>query len=641
LLDLNEITIRFGSRTLFENLNWHVAPGEKVGMVGDNGAGKSTLLKIIDGQTAPEQGRISMPSGFRTGYLPQGGIEATGRTLHEEALAAFGNVNILRDELEDLRFRLENSCDAEPELLNRYADIEQQLQAFDADRVEPRINAILSGLGFQKTDFERPLAEFSGGWQMRAALARLLLSSPDIMLLDEPTNYLDIEARMWLIEFLRDCRRMVIMVCHDRYFLDQTVQRISELENGRLEDYRCDYSGFVDEKKRRIKIMEATRSRQERELARQKRFIERFRSKARKASQVQSRIKKLADFELLEVPSSTGAIHVVIPTPERSGLVALSLKNAAAGYGGKPVIEEIDFEVRRGDRAALVGPNGAGKTTLMAVLAGRKELDEGKFKTGHNVTTGYFEQESARSLDDTLDVFETAHASAPAEFRPQLRSLLGAFGFSDDNVYKKVEVLSGGERSRLAILTLILTRPNVLLLDEPTNHLDIKTKDVLLAALKSFDGTVVFVSHDRYFMNALATRVVEIGEGKIKDYPGDYEHYLWRKRDSLNTSPQDSSRKVERKENASGAKEKWLKRKEISAEKRKLRKKINRLHESIEKMEKEISDTEAEMEKLYEAGNHHKASELAKKHEGLNSLLKEKLAEWENMETKLMELEEG
>lgn len=635
MLDLSGITVRFGARTLFENLSWHVGPGEKVGLVGDNGVGKSTLLKIIDGQMAAQEGHVAMPSGFRTGYLPQGGIEPSARTLHEEASEAFGDINALQKEIEELRFEIDHSCDADPKLLNRYADIEQQLRALDIDKMEPRIHVVLTGLGFKPGEFDRPVGEFSGGWQMRATLARLLLVSPDIMLLDEPTNYLDIESRVWLIEFLRECRCTVIMVCHDRYFLDSAVGRVTDLESGTLSDYFTNYTDYVAEKRRRIELLHATRSRQQRELERQQKFIDRFRYKARKASQVQSRIKKLEKYELVEVPRPAGSIHVVMPTPERSGLVALTLEEAEAGYGGPAVLAEVDLSVRRGDRLALVGPNGAGKSTLMSVLAGKKPLDKGTRREGHNVTLGYFEQESARLLDDAATILETAQSHAPAEFRPQIRSLLGAFGFSGDDVHKVIKVLSGGERSRLALLVLLLSRPNVLLLDEPTNHLDMKSKDVLLAALRRFGGTVVFVSHDRYFMNELSTRVVEIEGGKTTDYPGNYEYYLWRKQAA--TEPERGREDTEEgtQKEASERKLEWQRRKGLAAQARKLEKKAVLLQETISRLESRMESMEARMQELYSDGNHARAAELAAEHRAIKRELDERYLEWEEIESEL------
>ncbi len=637
LLDLSGVSMRFGARTLFEGVDWHVAPGEKVGLLGDNGVGKTTLLRIIDRQLAPEGGRISMPAGFRTGYLPQAGIEPSARTLHEEALQAFGDINALKARLEELQFEIDHSCDPDPALLNRYADTGQQLRAFDVDRMEPRIHEVLTGLGFGREEFGRPLAEFSGGWQMRAALARLLLSSPDIMLLDEPTNYLDIEARVWLAEFLRECPRCVIMVCHDRHFLDRTVQRVADLENRTLTDYFTNYSGYVREKLKRMELLHATRARQEKELARQKRFIERFRYKARKASQVQSRIKQLARFKLVEVPHPAGSIHVVIPAPERSGLAVLALEGASAGYGARPVFSGVNLDVRRGDRLALVGPNGAGKSTLMAVLAGRKALDGGTRREGHNVVLGYFEQESAQLLDGSLTVLQTAEVQAPAEFRPQLRGLLGAFGFSGDDVYKKVEVLSGGERSRLALLALLLSRPNVLLLDEPTNHLDMKTKDVLLAALRRFGGTVVFVSHDRYFMNQLSTRVVEIGAAHITDYPGDYEHFLWRKSKQQETLADKLPEEKEHKTPSAG-KLAWQKKKKLAARRRKAQKKAKALQEKTAELEARLAEIEKSMEQLYSSGRHVEAAQVAQSQAALKKELEESYSEWEQVENEIANL---
>ena len=637
MLDLSGVTMRFGARTLFEKLNWHIAPAEKVGLVGDNGTGKTTLLKIIDRQISPEEGSISMPAGYKTGYLPQGGIEPASRSLRDEAIDAFSQINSLKAEMGEIGFQIDCSGDPDLALLNRYVDIEQQLRALGADRVETKIHFVLTGLGFQREKFSKPVAEFSSGWQMRAALAKLLLSSPDIVLLDEPTNYLDLEARMWLIDFLNECKQTVVMVCHDRFFLDQTVKRIADLGNGKLTDYYANYSGYIKAKSERIKILESTRARQEKEFARQQRFIERFRYKASKASQVQSRIKQLERFELVEVPQPTGSIRVVIPTPERSGLAVLSLQNAVAGYGGAPVLDAIDLEVRRGDRLALVGPNGVGKSTLMAVLAGRKTLESGERKTGHNVVPGYFEEELLRQMTGSLTVLETAEEQAPNEFRPALRGLLGVFGFSGDSVHKKVEVLSGGEKSRLAILCLLLSRPNVLLLDEPTNHLDMKTKDILLAALKKFGGAVVFVSHDRYFMDELATRVVEIGSGRITDYPGNYEHYLWRK-----TSPEQSP--VPQKEAAQKKwKEKkgglaWEKRKDLASRIRRAEKKVKAAQEKIAHLEAEVARLEIAMQEFYSIGENAKAAEVAKEHAALKDRLKKSYYEWEEAEDELAAL---
>ncbi len=540
MLQLVHLGKHFQGRYLFQDLNWQLRDGDRVGLCGSNGSGKTTLLRVLAGEVEPDEGNLALPRGTTIGYLPQDGLQAAGRTLFDEARQAFGPLLALQAEQTEIERRLDDGTADDGEataLAARYDEILQAFRdrgGFDMDR---RVTQVLLGLGFTRAEFEKDCRHFSGGWQMRIALARLLLSQPDILLLDEPTNHLDLEAREWLRDFLVAYPYSVVLVSHDRAFLDAVVTRIAEISPLGLLDFVGGYTRFLEQRDEYVAAIENRNRRLEEEIARLQTNVERFGAKATKAAQAQAWAKQIEKLqaELRPLPPPRSTIHFRFPPAERSGRIVLSLERVTKRYGDLTVLEDVDLNLERGARVALVGVNGAGKSTLMRILAGREQC-EGAVRIGHNVQARFFAQDQAQELDYSRTVLEEAQSASPVADIPRVRGLLGAFLFSGDDVHKPVRVLSGGERNRLALLKLLLQPANLLLLDEPTNHLDIDSKDVLLEALQNFEGTIVFVSHDRYFLEQLATQVVEVGGGHAALYPGTFAELQWKKsRDAAGT----------------------------------------------------------------------------------------------------------
>jgi ATP-binding cassette subfamily F protein 3 len=531
MLQLVNLSKDFAGRVLFANISWHLRKGERVALIGENGAGKSTLMKIIAGLEESSSGDIQLAKGARAAYLPQDGIVTSGRKLFHEARSALSELLSLEQELHQLGVQLEQLPHAGAEhdsLLDRYGELQEQFRHQGGYTMEAEIGGVLRGLGFTQEDWHRDCGEFSGGWQMRIALARLLLQKPDVLLLDEPTNHLDIEARNWLEQYLCSYPGSVILVSHDRFFMDQVCSRIAEVWNHTIADYHCSYSSYLVQREERVAALREAKRLQDDEVQKTEDFIKRFRYQANKASLVQSRINQLEKIERIQLPPERKKIRFQFPQAPKSGRVVLELRQLTRAYGTKVVLDQIDLTVEKGERVALVGHNGAGKSTLMAVLAGG-EYQGGQLVVGHNVVADYFAQDQANVLDSQKTAYDELYHDCPYEIVPKLRDILGAFLFSGDDIHKKVAVLSGGERNRLALAKMLLRPSNLLLMDEPTNHLDLFSKEVLLDAIKGFDGTVVFVSHDRYFVNSLATRIVEVGDGAVTNYYGDYEYYLSKK----------------------------------------------------------------------------------------------------------------
>jgi ATP-binding cassette subfamily F protein 3 len=524
---------RYGERILFEDVAWHVRKKDRIGLSGPNGAGKTTLLRMLAGIEEPDAGAIRMASDTTIGYLPQDGIVHHGRSVYQEVVLAFEELLALKDEqhrIEDaLAHATEEQGGHEP-LLERYAEVTERFRQLGGYEIDARVADVLKGLGFSPSDQERRTEEFSGGWQMRIALAKLLLARPNLLLMDEPTNHLDLPARNWLEEYLADYPGSVVLVSHDRYFLDATVKRITEVGLKTLTDYHGNYTHYLAEHTARMERLRESWRRQQDEIEKAEVFINRFRYQATKAKQVQSRIKMLDKVERIELPPERKKIRFKFPEAPRPGRVVLELRGARKAYGENVVLRQLDLMVERGDRVALVGPNGAGKSTLMRILAGDLAPDQGVRIPGHKVVLDYFAQDQAAILDPGRTVHEEMSSASSLTMAPMIRTILGGFLFEGDDVFKKVAVLSGGERNRLALAKMLLTASNVLLLDEPTNHLDLDSKEILLEALEAYGGTLVFVSHDRYFVDKLATKVIEVGGGDAPLYPGGYEDFLyWKK----------------------------------------------------------------------------------------------------------------
>jgi ATP-binding cassette subfamily F protein 3 len=647
MLQLVNLSKDYSGRVLFANISWHLRKGERVALIGENGAGKSTLMKIIAGLEESSNGDIQLAKGARAAYLPQDGIVTSGRMLFHEARSALSDLLAMEEELHRLGAELEQLPHDSAEhdsLLHKYGDLQEQFRYRGGYTMEAEIGTVLKGLGFSQEDWHRDCGQFSGGWQMRIALARLLLQKPDVLLLDEPTNHLDIEARNWLEQYLCSYPGSVMLVSHDRFFMDQVCSRIAEVWNHTITDYHCSYSTYLVQREERVAALREAKRLQDEEVQKTEDFIKRFRYQANKASLVQSRIKQLEKVERIELPPERKKIRFQFPDAPKSGRIVLELQGLTRSYGSHVVLNKVDLTVEKGERIALVGHNGAGKSTLMAVLAGG-EYQEGSLKPGHNVVTDYFAQDQANVLDGEKTAYDELYSDCPFAMVPRLRDILGAFLFSGDDIHKKVGVLSGGERNRLALAKMLLRPSNLLLMDEPTNHLDLFSKEVLLDALKGFDGTVVFVSHDRYFVNALATRIVEVGEGKLTNYYGDYEYYLEKKESEFTQASAISVRQTKATDEPAVSfssealppqnKEYRLKDREEQKRRKREEQTREKQQQAIEKeiaaVEQKIAELEAEMNGPGFFDDPERGLQAGEQHTALNTRLEELYAQWESL----------
>jgi ATP-binding cassette, subfamily F, member 3 len=643
---------RFGHKLLFEKVDWLITNHDHIGLVGGNGTGKSTLMKVLAGMDTFDYGTLTIAKGTSAGYLPQDGLTLSGRTVFAECMSVFDDVRAMEQELESLTHSMAELDHTSPQyaaVADRYQRVEHEFQARDGYSIEADVGRVLMGLGFGKDDWQRLTDEFSGGWQMRLALAKLLLQKPNLLLLDEPTNHLDLEARNWLEEYLQNYPYTFLLISHDRYFLDVTVDKIAEIWNKRFWFYTGNYDKFLAQKTQRNEQLQAAYKNQRDRIDQLEVFINRFRYQATKAKQVQSRIKELEKIERIEVPPEEKTIHFKFPQPKASGRIVAEFENVAKNYPGKngagekEVFRNVNFMIERGDRIALVGVNGAGKSTLIKLLAGTEPLSSGDYRLGHNVILDYFAQDQYKELDPDARILDDLGALSPRSTETELRGLLGCFLFSEDDVFKKIGVLSGGERGRYALLRLLLHPANFLLLDEPTNHLDMRAKDVLLSALMEYTGTVVFVSHDRYFIDKLATRVFEIGGGKVEIFPGNYEDYLWRKEGGQHVAPtlddvpgasrsQSNSAAAKQAEtslpangNGSAAEPK----KRLNPLKRKqMEDRVKQLEGEIGRTEDEIAQLETALQSFVSAEETQRQSQELESHKANHSAL---LEEWEEV----------
>ena len=634
MIQLSSAGKRYGHKLLFEGVDWLITPKDRIGLVGANGTGKSTLLKVLGGLETLDYGSISIAKGISAGYLPQDGLTLSGRTVFAECMSVFSKLRAMEEEMEQLTASMSELDHASAEyaqVADRYQRVEHEFQARDGYAIEAQVGSVLTGLGFRKDDWDRQTDEFSGGWQMRIALAKLLLQKPNLLLLDEPTNHLDLEARNWLEEYLTEYPYAFVLISHDRYFLDVTVGKIVEIWNKRIHFYAGNYDKYEEQKTQRREQLEAAYRNQRERIEQLEVFINRFRYQATKAKQVQSRIKELEKMDRIELPEEEKTIHFSFPQPKASGRIVAEFAGIAKSYGEKEVFRDVSFMIERGDRIALVGVNGAGKSTLIKLLAGKEPPSAGEYRLGHNVQADYFAQDQYKELDQDARIFDDLAELSPRSTQTELRSLLGCFLFSADEVFKRIGVLSGGERNRYALLRMLLHPANFLLLDEPTNHLDMRAKDVLLEALSKYTGTVVFVSHDRYFIDKLATRVFEIGDGRVEVYPGNYEDYRWRKgggaarlQEAVAAAPA-----AVQPVNGNGAAPAESKSKRLNPIKRKqMEDRVRELEQEITRMEAAIVECESALQTFVSANETQRLTREIEKHK---RSLQAKVQEWEEL----------
>jgi ATP-binding cassette subfamily F protein 3 len=648
MIQLSAAGKRFGHKLLFENADWLITSNDRVGLVGANGTGKSTLMKILAGLDTFDYGSLIVAKGTTAGYLPQDGLSLSGRTVFAECMSVFDKLRAMEQELETLTHSMAELDHTSPEysdVADRYHRIEHEFRTRDGYSIEAEVGRVLMGLGFRKEDWERRTEEFSGGWQMRLALAKLLLQQPNLLLLDEPTNHLDLEARNWLEEYLHNYPHAFVLISHDRYFLDVTVNKIAEIWNKRFWFYTGNYDKFLSQKTQRNEQLQAAYRNQKDRVEQLEVFINRFRYQATKAKQVQSRIKELEKIERIEIPPEEKTIHFTFPQPKPSGRIVAEFNNVAKSYGDKEVFRDVSFMIDRADRIALVGVNGAGKSTLIKLLAGSEPLSRGEYRLGHNVEADYFAQDQYKELNPNARILDDLGDLSPGSTQTELRSLLGCFLFSEDDVFKKIGVLSGGERGRYALLRLLLHPANFLLLDEPTNHLDLRAKDVLLEALVKYTGTVVFVSHDRYFIDKLATRVFEVGDGKVEVYPGNYEDYLWRKQGGSAKQNEAIRQQLSRAEparqtpsngnQASAPASDALKTKRLNPIKRKkMEDRVHELEAEISHAEAAIALCETALQNFVSSDENQRQSQELDQHKSAHAAL---IKEWEDLGQALQE----
>ncbi|MCB2219718.1 MAG: ATP-binding cassette domain-containing protein [Bacteroidetes bacterium] len=642
MISINNLSIHFTGTDLFSNVSFQVNDRDRVGLVGKNGSGKSTLLNIISGLLTPQQGDVVLPSGATLGYLRQEMETGSYKTIIDEALTAFDETRKLEKHIQKLNTEIASRTDYESKdyhrLIQQLTEANDRFQLVGGQTMEGDTEKVLMGLGFKRSDFTRPVKEFSSGWQMRVELAKILLQKPDILLLDEPTNHLDIESIQWLEEFLSDYFGSVLLVSHDRAFLDAVTNRTIEIEFAKIYDYKASYSDYVTMREERVARQAAAYSNQQKQIRQIERFIERFRYKNTKAKQVQSRVKMLERMDEIEIEDKDqSAIRFRFPPAPRAGKVVIEGIKLSKSYGGPDVLHNIDFAIINSDKVAFVGKNGEGKTTLARVIIGELE-HTGNLKYGHNVQIGYFAQNQGDYLDPEKTVFETIDDIATGDIRKQVRSILGSFLFSGDTIDKKVKVLSGGEKSRLSLAKLLLTPSNLLVLDEPTNHLDMQSKDILKNALLQYDGTLIIVSHDRDFLQGLTNKVFEFKDRKIKEHLGDiYDFLEYRRLKSLKELEQAKQSSEGAASRVSENKLNYERKKQLEREMRKTSNLVKRHEEVIEKLEMEIGVKQKLLSDP--SGKDLNFDEISKAYNALNKKLEEEMMAWEEAHRKLEDLQ--
>ena len=651
-VQFSQVSLAFGDRDILKNVTINLQTGSKVALTGANGAGKSTLIKVLAGITKPDSGNRAVQKETRVVYLPQSGLTHHGCSLKEEADKAFEFGYEMQRQIDLIGELLQKGEGNTDSLVLQQAELIQKLEDSQWYRREAACESVLLGLGFSRSDFEKRTEEFSGGWQMRIALAKALMQNPDILLLDEPTNYLDIEARSWLEQFLQNFKGGFLLVSHDRYFLDVTINEVFELFNGELKRYPGNFSHYEKVREVELKTLIAEYEQQQQEINKLEDFITRFGYKATKAAQAQEYQKKLDKMVRIEIPESLKKIHFTFPPAPHSGRLVLRMNDICKSYdGSKNVLNHLDLVLENSQRLVVAGKNGAGKSTLLRIIAGVDSDFSGEIIPGAGVKIGYFSQDNAETIKGKETILEYLEARAPLELIPKLRDMLGAFLFRGDDVYKSLDVLSGGEKSRIALLQLLLSPVNLLVLDEPTNHLDIHSKDVLLTALKDFGGTVIFVSHDRGFIEQLATVVLELKPGEFKYFPGDYVYYLEQteasgNQQNMNEKATDNSNQnldkknggnvAQKVESKSESKLSWEEQKKRESERRKIEKKVSRLEEEIENLENKKNELETKLSDPAVYRNGEKAKSVQKEIEEIAAQIEMVTLEWEKTSEELI-----
>lgn len=639
MISIEQLTVEFSSKPLFSGISFLINPKDKIALVGKNGAGKSTLLKLLAGLQQPTSGIISIPSGLTIGYLPQHMIHDEGTTVMQEAQKAFKKVNDLQEHINQLANELAERTDYESEgyqrLIEQMAHENEMLQVLGGGNFAGELEKTLIGLGFLRSDFDRQCSEFSGGWRMRIELAKILLQRPELFLLDEPTNHLDIESIQWLENFLKNYSGAVVLVSHDRAFIDNVTNRTIEISLGKIYDYNVNYSKYVELRKERREQQIRAYENQQKMIADTEEFIERFRYKATKAVQVQSRIKQLEKVERIEIDlEDTSRLHLKFPPAPRSGDFPIIIENLRKAYGDHLVFDHVEFTIKRGEKVAFVGKNGEGKSTLVKCIMGELTDYTGTLKIGHNVKIGYFAQNQASLLDENKTVFETIDYVAVGDIRTKIRDILGAFMFGGEASEKKVKVLSGGERSRLAMIRLLLEPVNLLILDEPTNHLDMQSKDVLKEAIRAFDGTVILVSHDREFLDGLVSKVYEFGNQRVKEHLGGIYDFL-REKNITQLNELELTRQEKKKEEKADSQNKlsYEARKELSRQLRKQERLVEEAEQTVTRLETELAEIEQKLSQP-EAPS----TELLDSYQNKKHLLEQKMYEWEILAEQLEQM---
>ena len=639
MIQLNKLSVNFTGDFLFRDISFVAGDKDRIGLVGHNGAGKSTLLKIIHRVQEPTSGTMVITTGFRTGYLPQELAETSYKTVWEETMSAFVEVKQIEERMRRLTAQLGERTDYESE---EYATLAQQLSDANdryvhlgGSTIEGEAEKVLTGMGFRRTDFPRPMAEFSNGWQMRVCLAKILLQKPEIVLLDEPTNHLDIESIQWLEDYLANYDGCVILVSHDRAFLDRVTNRTVEITLGTIQDYKCSYSQYVEQRLERIESQQAAYENQQQQIAQIERFIERFRYKATKARQVQSRIKMLEKMDRVQVEDyDTSAISFRFPPAPHSGRMVVDAKQLSLGYDALNVLHKVDFHLERGERVAFVGRNGEGKSTMVKAIVGQLAPQGGTLELGYQVVIGYYAQNQAKLLDPEKTVFETIDDVAVGDIRPKIRTILGSFLFDTEATEKKVKVLSGGEKARLALAKLLLSPFNLLILDEPTNHLDMPSKDVLKNALLQYEGSLILVSHDRDFLQGLSTKTYEFKDKQIRGYVGDvYDFLETRKMESLNELQRRQQVAGGEQKAVSSNKENYERRKEQEAADRKKKNRLRKIEDEMEKLQQQVAEIEEKLAQPDQYAAEMASGELYQAYEAAKQALEEKEMEWLELES--------